>query len=387
MSDDRIRAYWKNTSNSKKKRYDNVPISEWKLSSSEDDSVPRVSVSSGPSGFRSVLAQRAGTNRTIALTLDESPKPGIYKFRPPYGDFDFEVELEYHEEPFPDAKMQTLDLQSPLCDVAVGDTITIRLRKDATESPGIRQIKGTVIEVADSCGAIPDVSQAGLDYSDYPLVSILVDFSEQTITDLDDVKVSPEFSHRLQPIGNTQGTLDVIGASEPYEMQWEGSSDTPRLPVESVTIESANDTSLTVENESLPEVQFTPLQDLTHDERLAEFKSAFNRLSNISISEDALQIFASAVDEHVPTTQLTVRYESPKSEKIQSKNGNLESVRSVYYTDQNRARHQIRFKNTTLYYLLVDSHSDAASPVSVYSKSYSRHWDTDLGEIRDITVD
>jgi hypothetical protein len=169
-------------------------------------------------------------------------------------------------------------------------------------------------------------------------------------------------------------------------MQWEGSSDTPRLPVESVTIESQNDISWTVENESLPEVKFTRLQNLTHNQRLEEFRSAFNRLADVSISEDALQIFASAVNEPVPTTQLTVRYESPKSEEIQSKEGDLDSVRSVYYADQNRARHQIRFKNTSLYYLLVDSHSDATSPVSVYSKADNRHWDTDLGEVRDIIV-
>jgi hypothetical protein len=122
------------------------------------------------------------------------------------------------------------------------------------------------------------------------------------------------------------------------------------------------------------------------DERTEQFESAFDRVSDISLSDKVSRVFASAVDGQVPEVNITVRYESSKSDQLQSKSGILDSVKSVYYADVNRVRHQIRFKNTTLYYLLVDPHVDATSPIAVYSKAYNRHWDTDLGEVRDIEV-
>lgn len=380
----KIRAFWNGMSLTAENGFRVSGGTSWRPA--DRQAGPSLSVSEGPDGFSSVLARPEGSNRTITLTIDESPELGIYTFTPLSEDYDITVRLEFEDGPFPDAKMQTIDLSSELCDIDVGDKIVIALRKDATESPGVKEIRGTAIEVADSSGAVPDPSRSFIDYSVSPIVSILVDISDQNIEDTDDVDPFPMLSHRIDPYGNSKGTIDVTGTSEPFEIRWEGASDTAALSVESVTVEPQDGDSWTVVNESLPDVQFLPLNDLTVDERVEQFVSAFDRASGITISDDVPRMFASAVDGQVSNVNVTVRYESSKSDQLQSKSGVLDSVRSVYYADANRARHQIRFKNTTLYYILIDPHVDATSPVGVYSKAYNRHWDTDLGNVRSIEI-
>ena len=381
-----IRAFWNGMALTEENGFHVSGRTNWAPARPSGRKGPSLSVSGGPDGFSSVLARPEQSNRTIALTIEESPKSGVYTFTPAAEDSDIRVRLEFADEPFPEAQMQTLDLTSELCGVEVGDDIVIGLRKDTTESPGVKEIRGTVIKMTDSSGSVPDPSRQFVDPSESPIVSIVVDFSDQDIEDTDDVHLSPMLSHRLNPFGNSEGTIDVIGTSEPYEIRWEGASDTPALSVESVTVKPEIGRSWTVVNESLSDVQFSPLHGLTVAERIEQFESSFNRASGITISDDILRMFASAVDGQVPELNVTVQYESPKSDELQSKSGVLDSVQSVYYADPNRARHQIRFKDTTLYYLLVDPHADATSPVGVYSKAYNRHWDTDLGAVRRIEI-
>jgi len=381
-----IRAFWNGMPLTEENGFRVSGGTSWRPIDSDERAGPSLSVSVGPDGFSSVLARLEGSNRTIALTIDESPEPGIYKFSSSAEDDDITVRLEFTDEPFPKAKMQTLGLSSELCDVEVGDDLVIGLRKDSIESPGIKEIRGTVVEVADSSGAVPDPSQSFIDYSESPIVSVLVDFSDRTIDGTDNIAPFPMLSHRLEPHGNSKGTIDVIGTSEPFEIRWEGASDTAALSVEHVRVDRQDSNSWTVVNESLPDVQFSPLHDLTVGERVEQFELAFDRASGVTVSDDVLRMFASAVDGQVPEVNVTVQYESSKSDQLQSKSGVLDSVRSVYYVDPNRARHQIRFKNTTLYYLLVDPHVEATSPVGVYSKAYNRHWDTDLGAVRSIEI-
>jgi len=384
--ENRIRAYWNDMPLTEENGFRTVAGTRWQPIDSDRQAAPSLSVSGGPDGFSSILARPKDSNRIITLTLEESPTPGVYTFTPSSGDYEIEVRLEFEEEPFPEAQMQTLDLSSELCRIEAGDEIVIGLRKDTTESPGTKEIRGTVIEVADSSGAVPDPSRPFIDYSDSPIVSVLVDLSDRTIEDSDNIEPSRMLSQRLKSLGDSQGTIDVIGTSEPFEIRWEGASNTPALPVEYVTVNARNGDSWTVANESLPDVQFSPLQELACERRVEQFESAFNRVSDISISDDILRMLASAVDGEVPEVNVTVQYESPKSDQLQTKSGVLDSVGSVYYTDLNRALHQIRFTDRTLYYLLVDPHEDADSPVGVYSKAYNRHFDTDLGEVRGIEI-
>jgi hypothetical protein len=384
--ENRIRASWNGTPLTSENGFSVIGGTRWQPTDSDEQTGPSLSVSGGPDGFISVLARPEGTNRTITLTIDESPRPGIYRFTPSTGDYEIEVRLEFDEEPFPEPQMKTLNLNSELSSVEIGDEVVIGLRKDATESPGVKEIRGTVIELVDSSGAVPDSSLPFIDYSDSPIVSVLIDLSDRDTVDTVDIEPFPILSRRLKSVGDSQGTIDVVGTSKPFEIRWEGSSKTPALQVEYVTVDPRDDDSWTVANDSLPEVQFSSLHELTFDERVEQFEAAFDRASEISLSDDVIRMFASAVDGQAPEVNVTVRYESSKSDQLQSKSGILDSVESVYYADPNRARHQIRFKDTTLYYLLVDPHVDAAEPVSVYSKAYGRHWDTNLGDVCDIEI-
>jgi hypothetical protein len=282
--------------------------------------------------------------------------------------------------------MNTLDLSSELGGIEVGDRIVIGLRKDGVEQPGTKEIQGTAIAVVDSSGAVPDPSEPFVSYSESPIVSVSVDFSDQTGVENKEIKSMPQISHRLNPLSSSQGTVDVFGTSEPFSIQWEGKNDTAALSVEYVRVDPQSGESWKVCNESLPEVEFSPLTDLSLVERIEQFESAIDQTPKISLSEDVLRMLASAVDGEVPNVGVTVRYESPKSDQLLTKTGSLDSVVSVYYADQNRALHQIRFVDEKLYYLRLDPHADAASPVGVYSKSYARHWDTDLGDVRSIDI-
>ncbi|MFD1648027.1 hypothetical protein [Haloarchaeobius litoreus] len=355
----------------------------WQL---PDSDAPVLSVSGGPSGFSSVLAQPIGTNRTIALTIKESPEPGIYTFTPATADDELEIRLEFAEEPFPEPQMHTLNLSSELRGVEVGDDIVVGLRKDGVEQPAVKEIQGTAIAVVDSSGAVPNPSQPFIDYSESPVVSVLIDFSGQASVERNNLKILPLISHRLNPPSGPQGTVDVFGTSKPFSIQWEGKSDTPALSVEYVRVDPQAAESWTVRNESLPEIHFSPLTELSLPQRVKQLKSAIDQASELSLSEDVLRKLASAVDGEVPPVEVTVRYESSKSDQILTKTGTLESVASFYYADRNRACHQIRFVDKKLHYLLLDSHADAASPVGLYSKSYARHWDTDLGGVRSIEI-
>lgn len=379
----RVQAFWNGT---KLTQGNDFAVSGglcWRL---PDSDAPMLSVAAGSSGFSSVLAQPTGSNRTIALTMKESPEPGIYTFTPTTEDDEIEIRLDFPEEPFPEQQMHTLDLSSELSGVQVGDSIVVGLREDGVEQPGLKEIQGIVIAVVDSSGAVPDPSQSFIDYSESPIVSVLVDFSDQADVERDKLKVFPSIAHRLNPPSGPQGTVDVFGTSEPFSIQWEGKSDTAALSVEYVRVDPQAGESWTVRNKSLPEIEFSPLIDLSLTKRIEQFESAIGQTSNLSLSEDVLRKLASAVDGEVPNMDVTVQYESSKSDQLVTKTGTLESVVSVYYADRNRACHQIRFVNGSLHYLLLDAHSDTTSPVGVYSKSYARHWDTDLGDVRSIDI-
>lgn len=381
--ENRVQAFWNGT---KLTQGNDFAVSGGLCWRFPDSDAPVLSVSDGPSGFSSVLAQPTGSNRTIALTLKESPELGIYTFTPTTEDDELEIRLEFGEEPFPEPQMHTLDLSSELRGVEVGDHIVVGLRKDEVEQPGVKEIQGTAIAVIDSSGAVPDPSQSFIDYSESPIVSVLVDFSDQASVERDGLKVFPLISHRLNPPSGPQGTIDVFGTSEPFSMQWEGESDTAALSVEYVRVDPQAGESWTVRNESLPEIEFSPLTERNLAERIEQLESTIDQASKLSLSEDVLRMLASAVDGEVPNVDVTVQYESSKSDQLLTKTGALESVVSVYYADRNRACYQIRFVDSELHYLLLDSHADAASPVGVYSKSYARHWDTDLGDVRSIDI-
>ena len=385
MPTNRIQAYWNETALTDENGFRTVRGSKWSPKRSEDTSGPSLSVSGGPDGFYSVLARPKSSNRAVALQLDHSPGPGTYIFAPKEADC-FTVKLEFQDEPFPDPQMQSLALTSELCRITIGDKLILNLRQNATPSPEVKKVSGSVIEIADSCGVVPDFTQGALNYSDYPIISILVDLSQQDTTTSTDAEPSPILAHRIASYGGSQGTLNVLGGSDDSEFQWDGPTDTPALSVESVTVEPSDGAAWTVSNPALPAPEFTPLEDLTIDQRISELNSAFDRKSEISISEDVLESLATAVDGPVPAIQLTVRYESPKSDQIQSKSGPLTAVQSMYYAEPNRARHQIRFKDDTLHYVLIDPAESAIEPVSLYSKSYARHWDTDLGPITSLDI-
>lgn len=343
-----------------------------------------ISVSADSDGFWYVLARPNGSERTIALSLSSNPEPGVFVFHPVYEQFEFEVQIEYKEKPYPAAKMQTLDLTSPLCNIEVGDSVEILLRKDITESPGVKSITGEVIRIVDCCGLVPDTPD--YDPESSVVLSVLIDMMTDDSSGTK-AAIASDFGmqRRLNPVGDSNGTLDIVGTEYPLDLQWEGASDTPALQVEKVII-SSKEGEWAVENELLPEVQFNPLEDFSQKEKVERIQSIFERVAEISVSSDKIAAILRSVGDSTPQVTLTVDYASSKSSNILSKSGKVDSVASVYYADANQTRYQIRFVDGSQHYLLLNPEPDATSPIGLYSKSYSRHWDTDLGDVQTIDV-
>lgn len=384
MSDNPICAFWNGEELTEENGYRIISNSEWIPNSREG---PLLKVSCRPSGFDSVLARPEGSRRTLSLALEDAPELGQYHFKSTSEDYDFEVKLEFSKGPFPDATMRTIDQTSALCKAKVGDQIVVSLRKDGTSKPGRKKISGIITQIADSCGSVPELTGSNRSYSEYPIISILADISGQSSIDVGAQPMMPSIDHKLPAIGGDVGRLDVVGGSEPLDLQWEGSSDTPSLLVESVTINPGKGDSWRVTNDTLPEVEFTPLQELSVKERIDAFRLAFTKAANVSEPDDRTLLgLASKLDDDSIELKIQIRYDSSKSDTVQSRSGLIDNIQSVYYAEPNREQHQIRFTDSKLHYLLVDSHSETKHPVRIYSKAYSRHWDTELGEIRDINI-
>jgi hypothetical protein len=357
---------------------------------SEDaDEKPGVSVSKDETGFIYVLARPTGANRTVALTLESNPEPGVYEFRPLHSNFDFSVRLEYDDEPYPDPSMHVLDLTTPLSAVEAGDQIEIGFRKDKTDSPGVTSIRGQVMHVLDFSGLVPDFPAYFRDPT--TILSILVsppdegspdDMKMLTPTDSDFITQT-----RLEPFGDSLGTLDVVGDDYPLNFQWEGKSDTPALQVEFVRINPEQESEQTVENESLPDIQFDRLATYSVTERISILKSAFSNALDRQVTDETLEFFATAVDDPPNDRTITVQYDSSRSENTLTKSGTFTGTCSVYYADENRARHQLRFGDSDgRYYILLDSENPNTNPPTVCSVSPTRHWDTDLGPLIDFEL-
>lgn len=59
----------------------------------------------------------------------------------------------------------------------------------------------------------------------------------------------------------------------------------------------------------------------------------------------------------------------------------------MYFAEDNQARHQLRFSGSDgRFYILLDPNPDATTPAKVCSTSLARHWDTDLGPLRDFEL-
>jgi hypothetical protein len=381
MSEGRIRAFWNGEELTEERGYRAAPGWGW---SPKEGSGPSLKPWFDSDGFHSVLARPEDSNLTLAMTLEESPEAGSYVFTPQREGYDFEVRLEFENGPFPAAQMQTLDLTTELRRAAPGDGIEVNLRKDTTNTPGLTRVSGTVLAMVDSAEAVPNFSQGAASASEYPVVSILIGMDERDGPSSSDYSAMPLLSHTLHPGGGT-GKLDVVGWSEPLDLQWEGASDTPALLVESVTVKPRDADSWTIRNTTLPEVQFTPLRELSVSERVQVLHSAFDQSPAVQVpSDETLEALASAADGDSPQTHVTVRYDTSKSDEVQVRSGAVESVHSSYYAERNRACHRIDFIDTKLHYLLLDSSADSEAPVALYSKSHARHWDTELGEVRDV---
>ncbi|KAB1184825.1 MULTISPECIES: hypothetical protein [Haloferax] len=346
----------------------------------------KVKISEGADGFVSVFARPENGNRTVALALESSPEPGVYIFEPKYAGYDFEVRLEYPQEPYPSPAMQTYEVTSPLCAVEVGDTIDIGLRKDVTTTPGVKHVEGRVIDVADCCGLLPDTPPFDIDPD--TVLSILVNISDEK----GDVEKAQAVSamlirRRLSSVGNKMGVLNITGTENPLEFDWEGRSDTPHLQVESVTVTPEKGEPWTVENEGLSELQFNPLADYSTTERVEELQSAFAEMPDVTVSERTLEVFATAVTAEPPDMSIECHYKSRRSGNVLMKSGKLREARSVYYAESNRAKHQIRFAdNEATYYLLVDTDNTASESVSVYTVAENRHWDSELGPLVELEL-
>lgn len=346
---------------------------------------PNVSVSVDQTGFIYVLAQPAGADRAVALTLSSNPKPGVYKFRPLYDGFEFTVRLEYQDEPYPEAHMYVLDLTTPLATVEAGDQIEIGLREDQVESPGIRSIHGRVAQVMDFSGLVPDTP----DYYPDPttVLSILVSWSDEAVS-----KDAIRFSERLgdtslSPLDESSGTLDVVGNDYPLDIQWDDKGGSPKLQVEFVRINPDQESELTVENESLPEIQFDDLAEHGQNKRISVLKSTLSKALDRSIADETIEFFAAAVNELPQDRTLTVHYDSSRSGNTLTKSGTFTGTSSVYYAEENRAKHQLRFGGSDdQFYILLDQGNNVPTPARVYSVANSRHWDTDLGPLVDFEL-
>lgn len=384
MFSKQIQAFWNGEALTENNGYRILFDSDWVPN--EDNNGPRLSVESSSGGFQSVLALPPNKNRIQALRLENNPSPGVYIFESPRNADDFQVRLEFTEEPFPKPRMRTLDLTTDLRLAQVGDEMMVRLRKDVTTSPGVIRVDGTIVKIADSCGLVPNSNRIEIDRSESPVMSFLLDTRTEDTNDTLEIKQPPFLSSHLEGSSNTDGVLDVVGGAEPLELQWRGEKNTPSLLVESVTVKSADDDSWTVQNETLPEIDFTPLTDLSVEDRMELFETAFARDRYVSISDAAVELIAESVTGIEKSSYVTIRYDSPRSNDIQVKQGDLKAVEAVYYATPNRARYRIRFENDSEYYLLVDPVDDE-SPVSIYSTAESRHYDSDLGEVREIDIE
>jgi len=171
------------------------------------------------------------------------------------------------------------------------------------------------------------------------------------------------------------------------DLQWEGKSDTPALQVEFVRVNPGQESELTVENESLPEIQFDDLAEHSQNERISILESALSKSLDRPIADETLEFFAAAVDELPRDRTLTVHYDSSRSENTLTKSGTFVGTDSVYYAEENRARHHLRFSGSHgRFYILLDSDDDATTPARVFSTSLARHWDTDLGPLVDFEL-
>jgi DNA-directed RNA polymerase subunit H (RpoH/RPB5) len=351
----------------------------------EETPTPSISVSEDQTGFIHILARPVGSDRAVALTLTENPDPGVYEFQPLSDEFEFTVRLEYHSEPYPDPHMHVLDVTTPLAALEPGDQIEIGLRKSQTESPDTKSIYGQAAQVIDLSGLVPDLP---VHYPDPPTVlSILVPLSEHTQPR--DVLKAALLTGEIRFLsgGDDYGRLDILGRGQPLDLQWEGKSNTPALPVEYTRLNPGQDTELTVENQTLPEIQFDDIAAHNQGERISILSSALSKALDRPVPDETLEFFAAAIDEPPRDRTITVEYDSSRSDNTLTKSGTFTGTHSVYYADANQTRHQLRFRDSDgRYYILLDPNEEATTPAKVYSVSPARHWDTDLGPLIDFEL-
>jgi hypothetical protein len=353
------------------------------ISDVDEDHSLDISVSTD--GFHRATARPAGEARTVGLTLEEIPRSGVYILTPVWDGFDFRIRLEFDEEPYPEAKIHTLELHTPLSDAASGDEIELTFREDAVESPETRTLSGTIQQLVDQSGAVPEPPSYD---PDQPTVLSILVATESDLSESDErLSTSDMFisDGRIPPFGEPFGTLDVVGDSEPLSLEWEGDQIAPALSVESVSVSStATGEIWTVENDALSPVDFAPLRDQSMPERKNILDACFAK-SNITPSPETLEVFAAAVDQSHPEGELTVSYDSSRSNNILTKHGTLTETRSVYYADPNRELHQIRFSGPDgRFYVLLNPELETPQCASVYSVANARHWDSELGPVTEI---
>jgi hypothetical protein len=312
--------------------------------------------------------------------LDSTPKTGVYVFKPKYAGYEFDVRIEYTQEPYPETRMQTHDVASPLCGVEVGDSIDIGLRKDMTSTPGVEHVGGRVIGIADCCGLVPDTRTFNREPDTVLSAQISLSDDNEAV-EITEAIAAMGLQRQLSAPGDEMGVLNIVGTESPLKFEWEGRSDTPRLQVQFVTVTPENGEAWTVTNESLPEPRFDPLHEYSRAERVEELRLAFDRLSELNIDDATLERFVTDIEASFSKPQLICRYASQRSENTLTKSGTLQGTHSVYDAKANRAKHQVRFAGADKeYYLLVDTAEDAEDPVSLYSVSVNRHWDSELGQ-------
>ena len=355
------------------------------ISDVDEDHSLGISVSTD--GFHRATARPAGETRTVGLTLEETPDTGVYILTPVWDGFDFRIRLEFEEEPYPEAKSHILELHTPLSDAAPGDEIELTFRENAVESPGTRTLSGTIQQLVDQSGAVPEPPSFD---PDIPTVLSILVATESDLSESDTQLSIPDLlisDGHIPPYRESFGTLDVVGDSEPLSLEWEGDQIDAALSVESVSITpTATGETWTVENDALSPVEFAPLRDRSIPERISILDACFAE-SNITPSPETLEEFAAAVDQSHPETELTVSYDSSRSENILTKDGTLTQTRSVYYADPNRELHQIRFSGPDgRFYVLLNPELKTPRCVSVYSVANARHWDSELGPVTDIQV-
>ena len=346
----------------------------------------QVSISVGPDRFVSVLARPENGNRTVGLALDATPETGIYVFKPKYAGYEFDVRIEYTQEPYPETTLRTHDAASALCGVEVGDEIEVALRKDMTPTPGVKHVGGRVISIVDCCGLVPNTRSFNKEPDTVLSVQVALSDIDEAVETAQGI-AAMQLQRQLTAPGDRIGVLNVTGTESPLEFEWEGRSDTPRLQVESITVIPESGEEWTVTNESLPELRFDPVHEYSRDERVDELRLAFDRLPELNIDDATLKRFVTDIEASSTKPQLICRYASGRSENTLTKSGTLHGTHSVYDAEANRAKHQVRFASDDgEYYLLVDTAQDAEDPVSLYSVAVNRHWDSELGHPVEIEV-